>query len=545
MIVKFKFLIFPLLAAFILLGCDPGVPGQGSAGVQGSGFAAALTQQEFNALTPEQQYAVANKLYGTMFRGLSVEDFFDTSNGITTLSPKSSNFLAETKAKLETKLPQSEVDKDNTIIDGIDSQGNPVAANAKYIFDDYRPLEIPLARIKEYPVSNQLFVNWIAYFLTNTIMFSPAIEMDAPDQTDAQNMYRFLVTNIAANTGVRNIVKSNLSSLERWRVSRSAENQALEGLELYLGLFNDQTDTYNGGIACKDFYLTNANQGYMLARTDFPNTIPQLIMGQYYVTTCSDLSSVIAGSPLLMPRVVEVIVDYLMAGRSQADRISMTQAIVNSGATTFQDIFKEILFSKEYLLDTERSKSYEENLMPMLDRLKWDPAASYPVNKYIFEYMASKNDHTSSSNHMNMADMGWSTMIYKIGRPNGVPLDSQSFASYHKSMREDLLMKTYSYSGQKTGVPGLLYDGNGNVRPFISNLSLHDYIDFLFLTALNRKATTTEQTALTQVFDNDGYLKHNTDGTITIPDYRYDDIASVTFDYISRLPEFYYFQAIN
>ena len=114
-------------------------------------------------------------------------------------------------------------------------------------------------------------------------------------------------------------------------------------------------------------------------------------------------------------------------------------------------------------------------------------------------------------------------------------------------MREDLLMKTASYrGGVSTASAGLIYEEDGTtVRPYISNLSLHDYIDFLFLTVLNRKATTTEQTALTQVFDNDGYLKHNTDGTITIPDYRYDDIASVTFDYISRLPEFYYFQAIN
>ncbi len=444
MIVKCKFLIFSIFTSCLLLGCDPGVPGSSSsADIHPTGFAAELSQAEFNSLPPEKQYAVANKLYGTMFRGLSVEDFFDTSNGIATLVPKSSNFLAETRAKLNTKLLLAQVDMYNTEIDGLDAEGNPVAANAKYIFDSNRPRKLPLARIKEYAVSNDMFVNWIAYVLTNTIMFSPALEMDAPDITDAQNMYRFLVLNISEGTSVRDIVRANLSSLARWRVSRSPENHALEAFELYLGKFNntkqDEQDVYNGGIACKDLYLTSESQDYLIARTDFPNTIPQLILGSYYVTNCDDLYSVVAGSPLLMPRVVEVIVNYLMAGRSQADRLSMVQSIVNSGATTFQDIFKEILFSKEYLLNTERPKSYEENLMPMLDRLKWSPVANqYPVDeRYIQEY-----GHPIVNTRMYLHGMGWDTMSYKIGRPNAVPLDSLSFANYHKSMREDLLMKT-------------------------------------------------------------------------------------------------------
>ncbi len=530
-----------LCVVILLTACDPGVPG-GSIEVRGTGFAAELSQTEFNALPPVQQYAVASKLLGTMFRGISVEEYFDTSNGISNLVPRSNNFLANLRTTLKTRLLTTDVLVYDTIIDGLDAEGNPVAANAKYLFSNNRPQELPLARIKEYPVSNDMFVHWMAYFLTNTIMFSPALEMEAPDISDAQNMYRFLVLSLAAELSVREIVRANLPSLARWRVSRSPENHALEAFELYLGLFDTAEDSLRGGIACKDLYLTPENQDYLIRRTDFPNTIPQLILGNYYVTTCDDLYDVIAGHPLLMPRVTEVIINYVMAGRSQQDRLKMIQAIVSSGATTFQDIFKEILFSREFLLNTERPKSYEENLMPMLDRLKWSPATNqFPVDKRIFFRMVS-----DSSRNMYLPAMGWDTMSLKIGRLPNVPLDALSFANYHKSMREDLLMKAASYRGNVNNTSGLFYDETGAIRPFIKQLKLNDFIDFLFLTALNRKATDVEKADLTSIFVPLFHTIAITGSTeLAVRDFRQDEIAIITYDYISRLPELYYFNAIN
>lgn len=534
-----------LCAAIFLASCDPGAP-EGSSEVRGSGFAAELSQSEFNALPPAQQYAVANKLLNTMFRGTSVEDFFDTSNGITNLTPRSRNFLNEERSLLNTKLLTTEVLAHDTIIDGLDAEGNPVAANAKYLFSNNRPMELPLARIKEYPVSNDMFVHWMAYFLANTIMFSPALEMEAPDISDVQNMYRFLVTNLSDQRTVRDIVRANLPSLARWRVSRSPENHALEAFELYLGRFNDteeeKQDTYRAGIACKDLYLTPENQDYLIRRTDFPNTVPQLILGNYYVTTCDDLYDVISGHPLLIPRVTEVIINYLMAGRSQEDRLKMIQAIVSSGATTFQDIFKEILFSREYLLNTERPRSYEENMLPMLDKLKWSLATNrFPVDKYIFFRMVS-----DSNRNMYLRAMGWDTMSLKIGRLPNVPIDALSFANYHKSMREDLLMNSASYRGNVNATSGLFYDDVGAIRPAIADLNLNDFIDFLFLNALSRKATDVEKADLSSIFVPLSYTVPITGSTeLGVRDYRQDNIAVITYDYISRLPEFYYFNVIN
>ena len=250
---KFK---LPLLIAgsMLVFGCDPGLP-EGSNDYAAGGTATALSQGEYNSLSAEDQYMVANKLLGTMFRGVPAEDFFNLDAGTVNLQPTSSTFLDDTKNALARDMSNAEVLVHDTIIDGLDEEGNPVREDAKFLFDSNRPRQLPLARIKQYPLSRDMFVHWMAYVLSNTIMFSPAFEMESTEMADVQNMYRFLVTNLDEGKPIRQIIRSNLPSLARWRVSRSPENHALEAYELYLGLFETEEDSLRGGIACKDLYL--------------------------------------------------------------------------------------------------------------------------------------------------------------------------------------------------------------------------------------------------------------------------------------------------
>ncbi|MBL4712515.1 MAG: hypothetical protein JKX75_08485 [Gammaproteobacteria bacterium] len=549
---KIKFL-FLITVAIAVTACDPGSP-EGDSGFQAGGAATALSQSEFNALSADEQYMVANKLMGTMFRGVAVEDFFDMNAGITNLRPVDSSFLIRTQNKLSSNLSNAQLLTYDSIIDGLDADGNPDPDNAKYLFDtdsnarnNERAKQLPLARIKEYPISRDMFVHWMAYVLTNTIMFSPAEEMESTDFTDVQNMYRFLVLKLEEGATIRQIVRSNLPSLARWRVSRSAENHALEAYELYLGLFETEVDSYRGGIACKDLYLTNEDDGYLLRRTDFPNTTPQLILGTNYITTCDDLYDVIAGHPLLIPRVVEVIFNYFveLRGDNLAYRRSIINAIVNSGPQTFEDIFTAIIFSKEYLLNIERPKTFEENMMPLLDALKWHPGENAgEVDELIFRRMTEFSDQQIFLN-----GMGWASMEYKIGRLPNVPIDGLSFANHHKSMREEFLMNRsfYDPSGNNDG---FIYAGNSSsdVKTFIANMSLNDYIDFLFLGALQRKASASEKVDLIDVYATGvtgNHLTTNGVGDQIVRSGRYDEIAQITFDYITRLPEFYYFRSVN
>jgi len=183
----------------------------------------------------------------------------------------------------------------------------------------------------------------------------------------------------------------------------------------------------------------------------------------------------------------------------------------------------------------------EPMVLPLLDALKWSPVSNqYPVDERIFVNMAS-----NSNSRLNLDGMGWNSMSLKIGRLPDVPLDGLSFANYHKAVREDLLMRSASYRGGINSTNGLLYDENGDVRTSIAELSLSDVIDMFFLNALQRKATTVEQTDLLAVYRSNNHLTTSPTGDDMIRTDRYDDVASITYDYISRLPEFYYFRAIN
>jgi hypothetical protein len=549
-------------AVISLMACDPGQP-EINSDSNVTGFAAPLSQAEFNSLTAETQYQVASKLYGTLFRGISAEDFFDLNAGVANLKPKNNNFLADTKQALKKNLTIDELLAVDAVIEGFDNEGNAIEENAKYSFDpdsdadeNEKTMQLPLARIKEYPISRDFYVQWMAYFLSNTIMYSAAVEMESTDTVDAQNMYRFLSTSIRDGSTIREMVRSNLPSLARWRVSRSSENHALEAYELYLGLFETEEDSVKGGIACKDFYLTDEDSGYVISTTNFPNTEPQLILDDFFITNCNDLYDVIAGHPLILPRAIEVLTNYFFSGRSRDDRVAIIESIKNSGAETYEDIFTAMLFSKEYLLNTERSRSFEESLMPLLDSLKWHPAATNSsVDERIFEFMASgsTNPPGDRGNVLYLGNKGWHSMSLKIGRLPDVPMDALSFANYHKGIREQLLLNERSYDGSQTDIPGLIYNGEGNddddLRDVVAQLNLTDYIHFLFLNTVQRKANSEELNGLITLFDNLSLLQLDDNDTQIIrpstSDSRHNNIAEITFDYISRLPEFYYFKAIN
>lgn len=540
-----------IMLSLLASGCDrnPGLPSDGQ--LQNDfipqGFAGPLSQQEFDALSPEKQYQVADKLYSTVYKGLAINDFFDLSSGISTLRVQQSGFLEQARTLLKTELSENERKTIDDIIDGKDENNNPDPDEAKYLFDEDRPRQLPLARIHEYPLSRDGFIEWIAYFLANTILFSPALEMESTGIGDVQNTFRSLVSNISERQTVRQIIRGHLPTVARWRVSRSPENHALEAFELYLGLFETEEDSRKGGIACKEWFLTDADEGYQLVRTDDVNTEPQVILNDYFVTSCTDLYDVVAGHPLLMPRVTEVIVNYLMADRSTADRLQMVQSIVESGAQTFEDIFKGILFSKEYLLNTERVRGFEENMLSLLGKFQWnptDPGMNGDINGNIFRNMSSRGREFSQ---MFMGEMGWNSMSLKIGRTPEVPTDALSFANYHKALRERVLMERDAYQ------QNLLYENFNTNRTLVADfqqMSPADFLDFIFLTAVQRRALADEKTDLINLFSpvSGGlfWLQNDTQtNTLVIRQDRHDDIMLVTLDYISRLPEFYYFKTVN
>ncbi len=437
----------------------------------------------------------------------------------------------------------------------------------------------------------------MAQFLSNTILFTCAEEMESTNVNDCQKTYNYLVTELSKDSSVQSIVRGYLPSIMNWRIGRSGQNVGVEGLEEFLGLFDRAKDADKVGIACKNIILLPEDQDYELSSTNFPNTEPQVILlddtngdgvgdsGGYFITTCDDFYNVLVGHPLLLPRVCEVVANYFLAERELSDRLGLCQSIVANGATTFADIFSGIIFSSEYLLSTERVKGFDEFLLPTLASLKWDVRAnSWPLNRNIFRYMAS-----DENNPLYVGAMGWHTMTLKIGRLPNVPVDPLSFVEYHNALRRYVLMNSNAYAGRRVSIdgeeeyiPGLLFMSDevldpgldedtredSVTRPEIAALSPREYLNFLFLSVLKRQPTTEESDALLRYFgselieaadihdqDDDGdtteiitvnrYFWREENGQPVMSSWAYDDMARVTFDYIARLPETYYFKSIT
>lgn len=573
---------------FAVSACNPGQPELGAASGSSQGYASSLSESEFAAMSSIEQYQISNKLLSTLYKGVSVDEFFDVSRGLSQPVPKeSSNFLREVRLGLATPLESSSREELDKIINGdadaLDVNGTPAPKDPKYYFNSSRPKQMPLARILEYPISKDMFSQWMALNLTNTILFSPAEEIDSADITDVQNLFRRLEISIKAGASIRSIVATHQRSVENWRRFRSPEDNTREMIEIYLGLFDRDEDVPRASQACRDLYLTDEAAGYKLAYTDYPNDEPQLVLGQY-VLNCNEFYDVIASHPLLIPRVINVLVDYFFEGRSSEERLQLVESIASRNPETFEDVFTAILFSKEYLISTERPRSFEESFMGTASRLKWE------AHKDIFYGMTTGRGSTSRTE---LAEMGWPTMSLKLGRLSGVPLDSLSFANYHKGMREVLLLDKYRW-GVPMGVyrpdapnpepPELLDSGaddedqakyreslaqynseiailNPSDRALydvelaqwnekmdvyrrIENLSISDLVDYLFLSVAERKATEIENAGLIELFDSNGYLKTIDDEKFILEWHR-DDIASLVMDYISRLPEIYYQKSIS
>ena len=125
-------------------------------------------------MSPEEQYQVASKLLGTFYRGITADEFYDLSAGMENLQTADKNFLSDIRNKLSSNLDSEVISAFDKAIDGLDDDlKNPDIDLARYSFDDstdlernQRPRQIPLARIKDYPISRDLYVNLDGLFFS-------------------------------------------------------------------------------------------------------------------------------------------------------------------------------------------------------------------------------------------------------------------------------------------------------------------------------------------------------------------------------------------
>ena len=167
----FAIIVVTMLGAGIS-ACKPGDP-QEKDTYKVKGIGAPLTNDEYNKLTPLQQYQVANRLMSTLFKGVPAQEFFDVLSidgkpEDLQVSETYTNFINKIQKELDTPLEN----KDSIYNAIVGDTENP----GKYTFssETRMPMELPLAYLYELPISDEFYARWMSYKLMNTILFSPA-----------------------------------------------------------------------------------------------------------------------------------------------------------------------------------------------------------------------------------------------------------------------------------------------------------------------------------------------------------------------------------
>ena len=464
----------------------------------------ALTQEEFNNLAPPEQYAVVNKLMGALYKGIPVGDWFDLSGGMTPLVVKDdASGIGTIRAALYNPMADR-----YSVLETIDQ---------KYNFKDRaRPLQYPLSMLYEFPLSRDHFVVWMAYQLTNTILFSPALELETCDYTDIQDVFQRLVSMLEDGYQIREIVYEHMISQENWRRFRSPEDNTREMMEIFLGRFMDE-EVPRAALACKNWALTDERQGYQLIIGYDQNDDPQQILDTT-VTTCTEFFRAVADHAQLIPKITSDLVNLLVTDMPDSVKQQMIDTILSLEPDHFEDIFIPILFSRQFLLESERPGRLEERFFNIAHRISWWANANF---------FRDINHAYASSSYPSLKNMRQAALTYKLGRFPAVPMDTLSFSYFHKSIRERLLLDQRSDANKAN-------DG-GWQEDFIDvDLTVDDFITYLFLSVVSRQPSTIELETLRQIISDRNYDR---------PDRRRHQ-AMIVLDYLSRLSETYYCNAL-
>jgi len=477
-----------------------------------------LTNEDFYQLDPSQQLYVADKLLTSLFFGYPLPELKRMiADG---------NFINDI---------QSALTEDRTDIAWLEN----------YILDDtyfyqynsyYQPQAITILSrfyaMKE--LDRYFFHNWIAYILTQTIMFSPAYELDSTHTPDISRVYNRIVTMLNTESGMRYMTYVHMMSEENWRRFRSPEDNGREMLEIYLF----DTEDSHVPIAAKALQNWKLNTDYDTLEVGLNENQEPLSLFGTTIYNGDDFYRELVKSNDFTIGVTRRLVDFFFPMKDEKSRLRIADTIVSSHPETWQDILLQILFSKTYLLDNQRPKSAEETFFSLAKKI------SYLHQARTFGTLKS-----------NLEDMHQATMKYKLGKLERVPLDTLSFAYYHRYIRSSVLLKHANpdkvddfYAWGRSGwsddfISFDHFDHNSSNDV----ASLDSFVDYLFESTIAQKATDEEKQLFRDhmIHQKDGkdlfYWQFNMFVTFDDPEKQERkreeykrNIAYIVLDYISR-----------
>lgn len=500
-----------------------------------------IDDSSFNLLSNENKYKVADKLLSSLFFAYNYDELTRRIGSGTFISDIQSQLLVTT----------------NTMPD----INNKVRDKSQYYQHERNAVPEFLSRFYEMSELDKAYFNhWISYMLTQTILFSPAVELGSVAQPDAFGVYNRLYNFQDQEISMRYATFMHMQSNENWRRFRSPEDNGREMLEIY-ALNNDDAAVPVVAQALKNWSLnTEANT---LVVSLNKNTELLSIMDDMTFTTGVEFYASLAKSKAFTKGITSRLVDIMFTDDSRSKKAGIIAKIVSSNPESWKDIMAQIIFSKEYLLQTKRTKSVEELVFPLMKKLQY--------NSYYY---------TFNSLHYDMKEMGQASMSYKLGKLTRVPLDNISFATYQKYLR-DRIFRLWSKDTPsslnpkkplktKEGViltsemimnnPKSVHRRGISAKKFVSNFkvvednydqTISNQVNYLFKNVLNRNATNEEV---------ETFIKHIKDSSIShYINFINDDknyqthIRSVgrvyvqyqVFEYMIRLDELYFYKNIK
>ena len=481
-----------------------------------------LSDAKFNGLSEANKRQVADKLLSTLFFGYPLnvlQEKIDSGTFITTIL----NGLDEDRtdeAFLETHI------LDDTIYKQVD-YNEQVAVDVLSRFFAMKELD------------SYFIQNWTAYILTQTIMFSPAYELESTHVPNIARVYNRLVTMLKEESGMRYITYVHMMSEDNWRRFRSSEDNGREMLEIFT-LDMDDSHVPLAGQALKNWKLDRDSDTLVVSLNQ--NTQPLNLFGTT-IKNGDDFYREMVKSSLFTFGATKRVVDFFFPTLDNAKKTQIVNTVLSSNPETWHDILIQIVFSEEYLLRSSSPKSAEE----------------------LFFSTAKKTQYKLRNSTMHefkdaLEEMHQASMKYKLGKLKRVPIDTLSFANYHKFMRERVLLRK---SNPDKINDYTAYDRIGRDESFIANEnflfdgenvvgSLDSFVQYLFNTMVSRDATPAELALFrTHMLTNDAgeqLLHYNFNMFRTDDDptkqkerreERKENIAIIVLDYISRLSETY------
>jgi len=482
-----------------------------------------LSDAEFNALEESQKLLVADKLLSSMFFGYPLNELQEKINSGTFISSLQKQLNVETTDK--TWLESYIIDEN--IFRRYSTYYNPEAIDILSRFYAAKDLD------------RYFFHNWVAYILTQTIMFSPAYELDSSHSPNIARVYNRLVTMLDDEASMRLITYTHMMSEDNWRRFRSPEDNGREMLEIYT-LDLDDAHVPIAGKALQNWKLDREYDTLVIGLNE--NT-QELSLFNTTIINGDDFYRELAKSSAFTYGVVNRLVSFFFTDYTASQINSITNTIVSSKPETWQDILKQIIFSKEYLLNSSRAKSAEETFFSLAKKMDY-----------------KHRDSSMLYFKIDLETMHQASMKYKLGKLTRVPLDTLSFAVYHQTIREDVLLRRsnpdaiddYGNWGRLGWSDSFIDNTNFNYDATDEEVSLVSLINYLFKVVASREATSQELA----MFKNHMLEDDNGQNILVYPFDMFSSnessresykryIAYVVLDYISRLDDTYMQKEVN